>query len=108
MGPHKHYSMKYVAEQEEKQKTHIVFCDKCGMRAHRLPHGYDEHGINDLKHRGCGGCITVSRTTTHDMLDHLTDEQAEALADEIADAIVRGNRLRKIVAEQKAAQHIHW
>ena len=82
MGPHKHYSMKYAAEQEERQKTHIVFCDRCGIRAHSLPHGYDEHGVNDLKHRGCGGCIIVSRTTTHDMLDHLTDEQAEALEDD--------------------------
>lgn len=104
MGPHKHYSMKYAAEQEERQKTHIVFCDRCGMRAHSLPHGYDEHGVNDLKHRGCGGCIIVSRTTTHDMLDHLTDEQAEILADEVADAIIRGDRLRRIIAEQKAAQ----
>ncbi|MGN1019418.1 MAG: hypothetical protein ACI4O7_03515 [Aristaeellaceae bacterium] len=100
--------MKYVADQEEKQKTYIVFCDKCGMRAHRLPHGYDEHGINDLKHRGCGGCITVSRTTTHDMLDHLTDEQAAILADEVADAIVRGDRLRSIIARQKAEQRHPW
>ena len=42
------------------------------------------------------------------MLDHLTDEQAEALADEVADAIIRGDRLRRIIAKQKAAKRQHW
>ena len=104
MGPHKYYCMKYAADQEEKQKTHIVFCDRCGMRGHKLPHGYDAHGVNDLKHKGCGGGIIVSRTTTHAMLDALTDEQATVLAEEIADAIARADRLRAIVAAQLSAQ----
>ncbi|MGN0779833.1 MAG: hypothetical protein ACI4MJ_11830 [Aristaeellaceae bacterium] len=104
MGPHKNYCMKYAADQEEKQKTYIVFCDRCGLRGHKLPHGYDVHGVNDLKHQGCGGCIVVSKTTTRAMLDALTDEQAAVLEREIADAIVRADRLRAIVAAQLAAQ----
>ena len=38
------------------------------------------------------------------MLDHLTEEQAETLAEEVAEAVIRGDRLRRIIAEQKAAQ----
>lgn len=79
-----------IAKKIEAMKTYIVFCNRCGQYGHELPQ--ESNLLTSMSywcHNDCGGVITISKTTTHTMLDNLTFEQKITLHTEIADEIER-------------------
>lgn len=70
----------------ERNRTHIVYCSKCGEFGHELPHRCNNP--NDWyfgSHKDCKGTLFISTTTTHEMLDSLTYDQKLTLLREIGE-----------------------
>lgn len=96
MNDHEKAIFKRTLIDIEKMKTYIVYCNKCGEYGHELPQestlitsgGY-------WWHKGCGGTINISKTTTHEMLDNLTFDAKIALHSEIAERIEEINELHR-------------
>lgn len=80
----------------EAMKTYIVYCDKCGEYGHELPQMSTLLTANGYWwHKGCNGTITISKTTTHEMLENLTFDAKIALHTEIAERIEEINEMHR-------------
>ncbi len=90
----------------EAMKTYIVFCNKCGQYGHELPQ--ESTLLTSLGywwHKDCKGIITISKTTTHTMLNNLTFEQKIALHAEIANEIESSKEFDR-KADQSTLQRV--
>lgn len=81
---HHEYLLRTHENAIQKSQTYIMFCDCCGTFGHSLPTVADDPCSDFfMVHANCGGNVRISDTTTHDMLNHLSTQQAYTLHDEI-------------------------
>lgn len=67
-------------------RTHIMYCSKCGEFGHTLPQkNNNPNGWGFKTHKDCRGALFISVTTTHEMLDSLSYDEKIILLKEIGE-----------------------